>query len=86
MVFSGPPHGLHSDTIPAGKQIIQRYASTPQMRPVRLDRPSNATGAGQSFSQTVPMQGQQGVRESAHGRGANGLSFHVSGRGWAGGQ
>lgn len=86
MVFSGPPHGLHSDTIASGKQIIQRYASTPQMRPVRLDRPANATGAGQSFSQTVPMQGQQGVRAAQPGRGTPGFKFNISGRGWAGGQ
>lgn len=83
MVFSGPPHGLHSDTIASGKQVLQRYAGTPQMRPVRLDRPSNATGAGQSFSQTVPMQGQTGAAAPAAGRG--GVHFSVSGRGWAGG-
>ena len=86
MVFSGPPHGLHSDTIPSGKQVIARYGATPQMRPVRLDRPSNATAAGQSFSQNVPMQGQQpaaaGAARAAPGAG---LSFHVSGRGWLGG-
>jgi hypothetical protein len=83
MVFSGPPHGLHSDTIPSGKQIVQRYASTPQMRPVRLDRPSNATAAGQSFSQTVPMQGQTGPAGPAPQH--SGAHFSVSGRGWAGG-
>jgi hypothetical protein len=83
MVWSGPPHGLHSDTIPSGKQVIARYASTPQMRPVRLDRPSNATGAGQSFSQTVPMQGQAGAGAARQQPGA-GLSFHIGGRGWLG--
>jgi len=81
-VWSGPPHGLHSDTVQDGKQVIARYASTPQMRPVRLDRPSNATAAGQSFSQTVPMQG--GQQAGARGRGS-GFAFHVGGRGWLGG-
>jgi hypothetical protein len=86
MVFSGPPHGLHSDTIPSGKQVTARYASTPQMRPVRLDRPSNATGAGQSFSQTVPMQGADTAAAAAtRGKPGAGLRFSMSaGRGWAG--
>ena len=56
-VRSGPPHGLHSDTLPSGKQTADRYASTPQMRPVRFDRPSNSVIAGQSYSQTVQPQG-----------------------------
>ena len=85
MVWSGPPHGLHSATIPSGKQVIARYASTPQMRPVRLDRPSNATGAGQSFAQTLPMQGQAPPAAGPQRRSGAGLSFHIGGRGWAGG-
>ena len=86
MVWSGPPHGLHSDTIQAGRQVYERYTSTPQMRPVRLDRPSNSTIAGQSYSQTVQMQGAAptGSGQSRSGPGA-GLSFSVSGRGWLGG-
>jgi hypothetical protein len=56
-VWSGPPHGLHSDTMPAGKQIADRYKVNPQMRPVRQDRPANSTSAGQSYSQTVLPQG-----------------------------
>lgn len=83
MVWSGPPHGLHSDTVQGGTLVVQRYLNTPQMRPVRLDRPSNSPIAGQSFSQTLPMQGQQAT---APPRRANaGLSFNISGRGWAGG-
>lgn len=85
MVWSGPPHGLHSDTIPAGKQIIQRYASTPQMRPVRLDRPDNTTAAGQSYSQTVPMQGQHAAGAVPRRPAGAWLSFGAGGRGWAGG-
>lgn len=83
LVRSGPPHGLHSDTIPSGKQIADRYASTPQNRPVRFDRPSNSTTAGQSYSQTVQQQG--GTASPTPTRGGSGLSFHVSGRGWLGG-
>lgn len=86
MVWSGPPHGLHSDTIQAGRQIIERYTSTPQMRPVRLDRPSNSPIAGQSYSQTVQMQGSPAVPQRQPRTGPNaGLSFHVGGRGWIGG-
>jgi hypothetical protein len=87
MVWAGPPHGLHSDTIQAGRQIVERYLSTPQMRPVRLDRPSNSTIAGQSYSQTVPMQGAPAAptgQAPRRGPGA-GLQFNVGGRGWIGG-
>lgn len=86
MVWSGPPHGLHSDTIQAGRQIIERYISTPQMRPVRLDRPSNSPIAGQSYSQTVQMQGQPpGPAPAARKGPGAGLQFNVGGRGWIGG-
>lgn len=81
MVVSGPPHGLHSDTLPSGKQVADRYKVTPQMRPVRFDRPANSPIAGQSFSQTVQMQGQTGQPASG---GTGGLSFRVTGRGWLG--
>jgi hypothetical protein len=82
LVYSGPPHGLHSDTMPSGKQIADRYSSTPQMRPVRLDRPDNSTSAGQSYSQTVLMQGQTSGATVTRSRGGAGLK--ISGRGWAG--
>jgi hypothetical protein len=85
MVWSGPPHGLHSDTLVSGAQIMARYNATPQMRPVRFDRPSNSPIAGQSYSQTVQMQGAAaGGGEPRKPPGA-GLSFHVNGRGWLGG-
>ncbi len=83
-VRSGPPHGLHSDTMPAGKQTYDRYASTPQMRPVRLDRPSNSKIAGQSYSQTVQNQDGSGGVAQGRGGGGPGLGFHISARGWAG--
>ncbi len=81
-VWSGPPHGLHSDTLPDGKQLIDRYKATPQMRPVRIDRPDNSRIAGQSFSQTVRRQGEAPSGESP--RRNSGLSFRVTGRGWSG--
>lgn len=85
-ISSGPPHGLHSDTIPDGKQIHDRYASTPQMRPVRADRPDNSRIAGQSYSQTVRPQGAQhpGTGTAPRGGAGIGLSFHVGSRGWGG--
>lgn len=85
LVRSGPPHGLHSDTLPSGKQVADRYKVTPQMRPVRLDRPDNSRVAGQSFSQTVPAQGQAATAAAHTPRHGPGVSFRVSGRGWAGG-
>jgi len=56
-VWAGPPHGLHSLTYPDGADTLARYRQLPQMRPVRLDRPSNSPQAGQSYSQTVEYQG-----------------------------
>src|SRR5271166_3909211 len=38
-VWSGPPHGLHSETYPDNADTLARYAAAPQMRPVRIDRP-----------------------------------------------
>lgn len=85
LVSGGPPHGLHSQTPwKGGEQLLGRYASTPQMRPVRLDRPSNSPQAGQSYSQTVRPQGASGVRPSGMQppRGAGPMQH--AGRGWAG--
>jgi hypothetical protein len=88
LVWSGPPHGLHSETPwKGGAQIIARFAQTPQTRPVRQDRPSNSPQAGQSYSQTVLPQGASPVRPSGGrfaapvpGPGVGG----IGGRGWAG--
>jgi hypothetical protein len=80
LVWSGPPHGLHSDTPwKGGAQIISRFASIPQTRPVRQDRPSNSPQAGQSYSQTVLPQGASGVG----GQPRKGGARHY-GRGWGG--
>jgi hypothetical protein len=37
------------------------YMAVPQMRAPRIDRPSNSTVGGQSYSQTVITQGQTGT-------------------------
>lgn len=59
-VWSGPPHGLHSPTLPDYSQTLGRYMAIPQMARPRVDRPSNSPVAGQSYSQTVQSQGQTG--------------------------
>lgn len=59
-LWSGPPHGLHSPTLPTYSQTLGRYMAIPQMSRPRVDRPSNSPIAGQSYSQTVPSQGQTG--------------------------
>jgi hypothetical protein len=85
LVSGGPPHGLHSQTPwKGGEQILSRYYSTPQMRPVRLDRPSNSPQAGQSYSQTVRPQGASGVRPSGGSVPRGSGPMQHQGRGWAG--
>jgi hypothetical protein len=85
LVNGGPPHGLHSQTPwKGGEQLIGRYRSTPQMRPVRLDRPSNSPQAGQSYSQTVRPQGASGVRPSQAPPARRAGPMQHAGRGWAG--
>jgi len=80
LVFAGPPHGLHSLTFPDQADTLLRYQVLPQMRPVRVDRPSNSPQAGQSFSQTVQHQGAA-PRSPVMARG-NVASR--TGRGWGG--
>jgi hypothetical protein len=60
-VWSGPPHGLHSPTLPSYVPTLGYYMSVPQMRAPRIDRPSNSTIGGQSYSQLVQPQGQTGT-------------------------
>jgi hypothetical protein len=59
--FSGPPHGLHSPTMPDYAPTLGYYMAVPQMRLPRIDRPSNSTIGGQSYSQVVQPQGQTGT-------------------------
>jgi hypothetical protein len=88
-VFSGPPHGLHSPTMPDYSSTLGYYMSVPQMRLPRIDRPSNSTIGGQSYSQTVQPQGQTGTAAQQAGRpgaGVNWQTRRISGwRGQAGG-
>lgn len=60
-LFAGPPHGLHSPTMPDYSPILGYYLAVPQMRAPRIDRPSNSTIGGQSYSQLVQPQGQTGT-------------------------
>jgi hypothetical protein len=87
LVFAGPPHGLHSQTPwKGGAQIISRFSSTPQTRPVRQDRPSNSPQAGQTYSQTVLPQGASRVRPRAVQPGSvnPAAAAWLGGRGWSG--
>ena len=84
-LWAGPPHGLHSPTLPDYAQTIGRYMAIPQMARPRIDRPSNSPIAGQSYSQTVQPQGQTGT--VAQGVGLNsGVNFNqrTRGNGWRG--
>jgi hypothetical protein len=92
LVWSGPPHGLHTQTpwMRRGTaQTFSRFMHTPQTRPVRQDRPSNSPQAGQSYSQTVLPQGASPVRPAAARAGQTGTAppggrKYGGGRGWAG--
>lgn len=84
-IWSGPPHGLHSPTLPTYSQTIGRYMDIPQMHVPRIDRPSNSPIAGQSYSQTVQGQGETGTTPQGVGLNA-GVNFNqrVKGNGWRG--
>jgi hypothetical protein len=84
-VWSGPPHGLHSPTLPAYAQTLGRYMAIPQMHSPRIDRPSNSPIAGQSYSQTVQPQGQTGTaaQNTQFGSGVN-FNQRSKGNGWRG--
>jgi hypothetical protein len=83
VVYGGVPHGLHS---PVARSLVwtgARFASTPQMQPPRVDRPSNSKIAGQSMSQTYPPEGvasqSRAMPRRAPGR-TPGLDFRFRGR------
>jgi hypothetical protein len=82
LVWAGPPHGLHSLTFPDQADTLLRYQVLPQMRPVRVDRPSNSPQAGQAYSQTVQHQGM--ARVPKPGGITTQKPVHHQGRGWAG--
>lgn len=83
-VFSGPPHGLHSPTMPSYSPVLGYYLAVPQMRLPRVDRPANSTAGGQSYSQTIVPQGQTGTAAQRTGptSGINWQSRRVAG--WRG--
>jgi hypothetical protein len=79
-VFSGPPHGLHSPTMPDYVPTLGYYMAVPQMRAPRIDRPSNSRIGGQSYSQLVVPQGQTGtIAQQSTG---NNLANATSGINW----
>jgi len=80
-VWAGPPHGMHSLTYPDGADTLAMYGARPQMRPVRIDRPSNSPQAGQSYSQTVQHQGGPSRSPVLAGEQA---AVHHRGRNWGG--
>lgn len=84
-VWSGPPHGLHSPTLPDYAQTLGRYLAIPQMAAPRIDRPSNSPIAGQSYSQTVQPQGQTGT-DAQNTQFTSGVNFNKrsKGNGWRG--
>src|SRR5271166_3573580 len=84
LVWAGPPHGLHSLTYPDGGDTLLRYQVLPQMRPVRVDRPSNSPQAGQAYSQTTQHQG--GAPTARKDMIKQQAPTNFAGRGWSGGR
>lgn len=88
--FAGPPHGLHSPTMPDYTPILGYYMAVPQQRLPRIDRPDNSRIGGQSYSQTVQPQGQTGtVGQQASGNNLMSVRAGVNWRarktpGWRG--
>jgi hypothetical protein len=74
-VSSGPPHGLHSPTLPDYALTLGYYLAVPQMRLPRVDRPANSRIGGQSYSQLVQPQGQTGT-VAQNTKVNSGVSFH----------
>jgi hypothetical protein len=83
-VWSGPPHGLHSPTLPSYAQTIGRYMAIPQQAQPRIDRPSNSPIAGQSYSQTVQPQGQTGTAIAQPAKMRPMYNQRVNTNGWRG--
>lgn len=90
-VWSGPPHGLHSQTAPDYAATLGYYLAVPQQVVPRMDRPSNSTSGGQSYSQTVQPQGQTGTAaQQASGAPpgpsgtSSGVNWRVKPKGWRG--
>lgn len=50
-------HGMHTNPAPNRVRTNQRFRSTTQQRPARINRLSPAAYSGQSYSQTTRIQG-----------------------------
>lgn len=83
-LWGGPPHGLHSPTLPTYSQTLGRYMDIPQMARPRIDRPSQSPIAGQSYSQTVQSQGQTGFTPNRFRMAGGAYNKRVSTNGWRG--
>ncbi len=83
-VWGGPPHGLHSPTLPTYSQTLGRYMDIPQMARPRMDRPSNSPIAGQSYSQTVQSQGQTGYNNAKQTMATAPFNNRVRSSSWRG--
>jgi hypothetical protein len=83
-LWGGPPHGLHSPTLPTYSQTLGRYMATPQQTRPRIDRPSQSPIAGQSYSQTVISQGQTGQRHARQTMSRSGFNTRARSNGWRG--
>jgi hypothetical protein len=67
-VYGGPPHGLHTQTVPSGVQPLKTRLASPQMKPVRQDRLSNSHYSGASYSQRTAHQGASPTKSSGGGK------------------
>lgn len=86
-VWSGLPHGLHSQTYPDYSTTLGRYLAIPQQLLPRQDRPSNSTTAGQAYNQLVQPQGQTGTVGVQEPPGSNGqTASQVALSAWRGSQ
>lgn len=83
-LWGGPPHGLHSPTLPTYSQTLGRYMDTVQMSRPRIDRPFQSPIAGQSYSQTVQSQGQTGMNPGRMTMGTSGFNRRARANGWRG--
>jgi hypothetical protein len=83
-VWSGPPHGLHTQTYPDYSSTLGRYLAIPQMALPRQDRPANSTAAGQSYNQLVQLQGQTGTVPQNTNTNTGIQANRLNTRGWRG--
>lgn len=88
-IWGGPPHGIHSPTLPDYVNTLGYYMAMPAQRAPRQDRPDNSTSSGQSFSQLVQPQGQTGTVQAGLAGGVKTSNVwnkvrYAPGGGWRG--